>query len=365
MVPHAESDVRHAGIDPALHYLAHGAQEGRNPTPHFDTNWYLSRYPDVRAAGVNPLVHYLRHSAAEARHPSPKAEVAARKQKLLAAMTRNDKILEIGPSFSPIAPKSEGWNSFSLDHASMDELKEKYQAYANLDVSKIEPVDFVWKQGPMELAVPSQHLGTFVACIASHVLEHVPNLVGFFQSAAQLLCPNGVLSLALPDKRYCFDYFQSLTDTADILEAHAECRSRHTRSTLYRSAAYNVKAGDAIAWSQWPRWPVQNLVFAQPDPGMAKLTFDQHDQSEMAPYIDSHCWYFTPASFELAILELGYLGLIDFSIERVLPLDGCEFHVTLRRGAPSFPSVSELADHRLFLLKRIIREVSEQADLLV
>lgn len=65
------SDVRAAGIDPLLHYLRHGAAEGRDPNPLFDSDWYLDRYPDVRAAGANPLVHYLRHGAAEGRDPSP------------------------------------------------------------------------------------------------------------------------------------------------------------------------------------------------------------------------------------------------------------------------------------------------------
>jgi hypothetical protein len=37
----------------------------------FDSKWYLARYPDVREAGVDPAVHYLRHGAAEGRQPSP------------------------------------------------------------------------------------------------------------------------------------------------------------------------------------------------------------------------------------------------------------------------------------------------------
>jgi SAM-dependent methyltransferase len=64
-------DVRAAGINPLVHYLLHGAAEGRDPNPLFDTDWYLNRYPDVRAAGANPLVHYLRYGAAEGRDPNP------------------------------------------------------------------------------------------------------------------------------------------------------------------------------------------------------------------------------------------------------------------------------------------------------
>ena len=64
-------DVAAHGIDPALHYVLHGAAEGRNPGPKFDTNWYLDTHGDVAAAGFNPLVHYLLYGKAEGREISP------------------------------------------------------------------------------------------------------------------------------------------------------------------------------------------------------------------------------------------------------------------------------------------------------
>ena len=33
--------------DPILHYLQHGAAEGRDPNPLFDTDWYMAQNPDV------------------------------------------------------------------------------------------------------------------------------------------------------------------------------------------------------------------------------------------------------------------------------------------------------------------------------
>lgn len=65
------TDVAAAGTDPALHFLLHGADEGRNPSPLFHTNWYRQQYPDVATAGDNPLIHYLRRGAAEGRSPLP------------------------------------------------------------------------------------------------------------------------------------------------------------------------------------------------------------------------------------------------------------------------------------------------------
>jgi hypothetical protein len=64
-------DVAKAGQNPLLHFLLHGAAEGRDPSPLFDLSWYLATYPDVAAAKINPLLHYFTHGAAEGRRPRP------------------------------------------------------------------------------------------------------------------------------------------------------------------------------------------------------------------------------------------------------------------------------------------------------
>lgn len=62
---------RLARRNPALHYLKKGGFEGLNPGPDFDSRWYLQRYPDIRAIGINPLVHYVLHGADEGRKAVP------------------------------------------------------------------------------------------------------------------------------------------------------------------------------------------------------------------------------------------------------------------------------------------------------
>ena len=52
------NDVVASGVDPVRHYLKHGAQEGRNPRPDFDTKQYVSDNPNVVKFGINPLVHF-------------------------------------------------------------------------------------------------------------------------------------------------------------------------------------------------------------------------------------------------------------------------------------------------------------------
>ena len=61
-------------MNPLLHYLRHGASEGRRPRDDtadqartderdliassglFDSEWYLDRNPDARAAGIDPVL---------------------------------------------------------------------------------------------------------------------------------------------------------------------------------------------------------------------------------------------------------------------------------------------------------------------
>jgi hypothetical protein len=66
-----------------------------------------------------------------------------RQELIRRCFNRNDSILELGASYSPIAPKSDGWNVTVVDHASQAELVDKYGALGIKDVDRIEPVDFV------------------------------------------------------------------------------------------------------------------------------------------------------------------------------------------------------------------------------
>jgi len=60
-------DVAKQRVNPALHYVEHGAAEGRDPGPAFSTIEYLWRYPDVKSSGINPLLHYLKFGKREGR----------------------------------------------------------------------------------------------------------------------------------------------------------------------------------------------------------------------------------------------------------------------------------------------------------
>jgi SAM-dependent methyltransferase len=277
-------------------------------------------------------------------------------EKLLCRIDRSMKILELGPSFSPVAPKSGGWKSWSVDHADQASLREKYRNEPAVDVAKIEPVDFIWRDGELDAAIPKEHHNTFDACIASHVIEHMPNPIGFFKSAERLLKPTGVISLAIPDKRFCFDYFKNPSLTGEFLEANLLNQNRHSKKTAFNNVAYEITSDGRSGWGQHC---VKNLSFVYTlfD---AQRIFEDTDASESALYVDHHAWYYTPSSFRLVLLELNALDLLDWVIDGEFPSEGVEFYVTLKRGKICFASNAELQTKRLNLMTGILGDLGIQ-----
>ena len=277
--------------------------------------------------------------------------------RLLSTSERSSRILEIGASYNPIAPKADGWNTHVVDHASRDELRAKY-ADAGVDLDRIELVDTVWNDGRLHDAVPASLHGTFDTLIASHVIEHIPDLVGFFVSADRLLSTGGVIALAVPDRRYCFDYFKPLSTTGDALEAHATGRVRHSRRTIWNHEAYAANADGIGAWGQTP---VHKLTFMA---GFSKARerIAQVRDDPATEYVDAHAWMFTPAVFELIIMELGALGLINWRIATMHGPDGCEFLTFLQRGRETADSLPLLEIRRMALLQRHMQELRDQID---
>ena len=274
----------------------------------------------------------------------------------------NGRVIEIGPSFSPIAPKAAGWHAHSVDHTDRAGLVAKYGNDPTVDVSRIEDVDFVWSKGLISDAVPSHLHGTFDAFVASHVIEHTPDLIAFLDSAATLLKPEGIVVLAVPDKRYCFDYFQPLTTTGQLLEAHAEQRARHSRRLAFDHIAYAVTGSGSGAWGQHPLHGLQFMHSVE----QARDTFASWEAGRS--YVDLHAWRFTPASFELLLLELARIDRTDWRIERTTESEGCEFYAWLRRGGKAAAvALSDVAfaTKRMGLLKRTLLEARAQIDWLL
>jgi len=280
-----------------------------------------------------------------------------RKAKLIGDATHATRIIEIGPSHAPIAPKRGGWNTCVVDFYTRAELIEKFTGHP-ADLDAIEEVDFNWRSGALDASIPKQRHGTFDRMIASHVGEHVPDLIAFLVSAQTLLTPTGVLALALPDKRFCADVLRPLTTTGDILVAHdAPATGIHSRRTMYNQVAYSVNMDGIPGWGQVP---VHKLDFMNPLTDAIALY--AASAAPGYPYVDCHAWQFTPASFELAILELCESGHIDWQISQCGPSPDSEFFVLMHPGRTIWATPAAREARRMELLLAIMVEAREQID---
>ncbi len=269
--------------------------------------------------------------------------------KIFSLINRAGKGIEIGPGYNPIAPKSEGFNVVTVDHTDKEGLLAKYGAFG-MDVSKIEEVDYVWNGGSLCELIGQKHAFDYI--IASHVVEHIPNLISFISSLEYLLKPDGIVSLAIPDKRYCFDCYKPITLTPELLAASLENRQIHSAKTRLENVAYNCHVNGNITWSYFGSLYKNNkqLMYSIDN---VKEHYENIMREENATYSDYHCWSFTPSSFRLCILELNLMGLIGLREAQYYNTYGCEFFVSLKPGEIATDNAER---QRSTLLKEIGRE---------
>jgi SAM-dependent methyltransferase len=239
----------------------------------------------------------------------------------------SSKGLELGPLAKPIVRREMGDIRY-LDHVDTDALRARYAAHDGFDVDAIVPIDYVSTNGSIHEAVSADVPFDYV--IASHVIEHVPDLIGWLRDIRSVLRDDGVLSLALPDHRRCFDALRSPTVTADIVDAHLTKPAIPTPRQVFDHYSSAVAWHGFISWEEEP--PFAELV---PVHSETEALDNAAAAAANAEYLDVHCWVFTPSSFRRLVAALLRLQLIPFSLERCSDTVGGEFFATLRAATPA------------------------------
>jgi hypothetical protein len=283
------------------------------------------------------------------------AAIGAFRPYLRSLVQQDRPAIEIGPAFSPIIPKGLGFNVQIIDHVDRAALVEKYRHHVP-DVSVIEDVDVVWRGEPMSTLLPQGH---YAAVVASHVIEHAPDFVGFLGECSALLSDGGAIYLIVPDRRFCFDAFAPLTDPAKVIADHRLRRTVHSFESFYRIAS-QVRADGEISWGQKPIRCIDFLTGTPP-----YWLRDAEALSNSPTYIDNHENFFTPSSFTLLIEELRFIGLLDLGIEMVCRTRGPEFVAILSRRAGLLPpDPATFAKLKRALLLNMLSEEAERIALM-
>lgn len=263
--------------------------------------------------------------------------------------------IEIGPLNRPIVKPTDGRVEY-VDHLPTEALRAKYAADPNVDVAGLMPISYVWGEATLPEAVGHQQ---FDYVVASHVIEHVPDVISWLAEVSAVLKPGGILALAIPDKRWTFDCRRQLTSFSELIESFLEKRRkpslRQVIDHFWEQAAVPDAASAPDLWQGRKSFAELPLVNAQlrGDEGMAWLN-GIASTLRNGGYIDSHCLVFTPFSFIEILATCAKLGLLDFSVayfQDTQP-DDIEFFLSLRK-LPESLTAAERANFILDSLPKL------------
>lgn len=235
------------------------------------------------------------------------------------------RLLEIGPFDKPLFERSRCQVAY-LDYFDTATLRERAAANPNRDPAAVVELDYV---------LAGRRIGTVVdrrfdRVVASHVLEHLPNLFGWLREVASFLEPGGRLLAVLPDYRYTFDLQRPPTSLGELIENDLLGLERPAMRSVFDQRYYhrNVNAGklwtDAAGHTaETPRTFTLKQSFALMKRGRQE-------------YIDGHCNLFDPEGFVEALTAARELGLQPFAVQALRPTETrfLDFMVRLDLPAP-------------------------------
>jgi SAM-dependent methyltransferase len=212
-------------------------------------------------------------------------------------------VMEIGALYRPMFTKAE-CDVIYVDHADTETLRAKYRDGHGFDVSRIVDVDAVWGEQSLAECLGDDRRVDYV--VASHVIEHVPDLITWLNELSAVLKPGGEIRLAIPDKRFTFDYARRTTELAETLDAYIK-RARRPLPYCIVDHLANVRHVDGgQAWIG----PL-DVATLKSHHTVEQAMEVARDAMSTDHYHDVHCWVFTPASFAALMRRLVHSGLVN------------------------------------------------------
>ena len=233
--------------------------------------------------------------------------------------TRNQKGLEIGAFDLPFVTPDTGVVEFA-DHMSTSELKEKAGRTPGHSPDFVEAVDHVLS------CTPLQSLASDYEWIAAaHVVEHAPDLIGWFNAIGNRLCPGGLLFCVIPDSRYTFDLNRPLSSLGKIIQDHMDARATPSFRDVFDAFYYFRPVSSSEVW----QGDITSNVRFHNDFNWA---WDEAAKTNHS-HVDAHCNTFIPELFEEMIAALSDHGLIPFELEEISETEpgGIDFYAILRK----------------------------------
>jgi predicted SAM-dependent methyltransferase len=217
--------------------------------------------------------------------------------------------LEIGPMDKPLVSKPHHDIKY-LDAFPFEVVLERCKQNPNRDPECAVQLDYVTENRPISESVDR----TFDYVTAVHVVEHMPNLLGWLRDLANILNDKGKVFLVVPDRRFTFDHARPLTSLGQLIENDLQHLDKPSFRSVFDQQFYhrNLTASEA-----WQSLEGQQDLSLNP-------TFSSSEAFEFAKqssekYIDVHCSVFQPESFEELINASHELKLHPFRCGQIMP----------------------------------------------
>jgi SAM-dependent methyltransferase len=251
----------------------------------------------------------------------------SRQYQLVGDFSPQTKVVEIGALCRPTIAKRAA-QVFYVDYASKAFLAKRYQNDPDVDVDAIVEVDGIW--GGQDLKTVVGDFGPVDIVIASHVAEHVPDLISWLREISEILKPGGFVGLAIPDRDATFDRLRRLSTLSDLLENYL-VRRRIPSALQVLDHVVNVDLGFLRAPEAIAEAPNPSQLRVEDLRGLEALVADINSNGV---YHDVHCNTFTALSFASLMLDISSLQLVDLSCATMFASQSGEgeFIVRLRKG---------------------------------
>ena len=246
---------------------------------------------------------------------------------------KNKKILEFGPLQSPIADKKTFPNVKYADIKTTEEVKKMYSGNEYLkdtgiyvDIDSIVDIDYVIKHD-----YKTDINDKFDVVILSHVIEHMPNILFFFQDVLNVIKDDGLLIINYPDKRYCFDHYRTDSCFAD---AYMIYKNKNDNSKMILDFYMNVLKENDPAFF----WTNLNIISKLNSKTSSEILGNLEKKNKHGKYEDIHYWPFSDYGFLKFLDDAKRFGLLNFVITEFIPTqkNTQEFLVILKKSDNQF-----------------------------
>ncbi len=239
----------------------------------------------------------------------------SRRDEILKHAAKDARGIELGPYFSPLAAKRDGYNCLYLDVFDTETIRRRAAADPFLSAeqaAQVESVDLVGDAMRIdELCRDAGEAEPFDYIISANNFEHLPNPIKFLQACERVLKTGGFLSIVVPDKSGCLDFYRPRTSLTAWIEAFFEDRKRPTHAQIFEQVSMIARgAGEEASAASFSFVAERNLREAFDDWVRKRVENDE-------TYFDVHCSAFTPNSFRLLLTDAYFLGLSPFIVEEV------------------------------------------------